>query len=313
MENTKLSLPQWFFIIEEVCTGQLSSRKIAEKGALNYRTVLYARHKINHLMAYLNDGKLEGKVEADELIRGSITDDDLRLGERVAEFNKKEKEMKEADPNYKIQAYGNKRLILNILQRKGRAIVKLMGASKRDITTANIRKILENHVSDDVKLYLDRHATHLALRKITKDVRYITHTERIPVLDANGQPLLDNKGKPKMDTKKRFVDDNGHHTNGVENSNKQVTRFLRTFIKHSYKYAQLYYNEYVFHYWCKDMLFLEKMREILWNCQADYITVKELQNRPNEFPEHQWKPRKKSEGKKHSRKKKDHPVNFKFS
>ena len=59
------------------------------------------------------------------------------------------------------------------------------------------------------------------------------------------------------------------------------------------------------------MEFLEKVRQVLWNTCAGYITLRELQAMENQFPEHNWRePRRRT--KRHTRKKVVKPIDFKF-
>jgi hypothetical protein len=312
MENTKLPLPMWFAIIEEFASKQ-NALEISKKLNVNYRTVWLICHKLRNAFGFLNDVKIDGEVEADEIIYGSKRDQDLIMSYRISSFNKAEAKKEMEDESYKAKAYGNQRVLLNVVGRNGQQVLKLIGASKADMTTENLKRTLIAHVPVDAKLFMDSHPTHLGLKEIFEELKFVTHTLKIPILDENGVHLLTANNKKRYKYRKSFKEKDGTHTNSVESSNSRLNRFLGNFIKHSFKYAQLYYHEYVFHSFCSEMNFLEKMRQILWNSQSSYITLRELTARENEYPEHTWKKNRKKFGGGHSRKKKETNVNFKFS
>ena len=313
MENTNLPLPDWFSIMEEFCIG-LNAHRISKKLDINYRTVWFICHKLRNNMNFLKDMILDGEVEADEFIFNSKREENMIMSYRITAWNKKEKKKEQEIEGYKAKPYGNQRVMMNIKQRGGKNIVKLMGPSKKDITTKNFERILKENVSKDAILYIDTHPTHKWIDKeYFKDVKYITHTSNVAVLDDKGEIVLNKNGKPKTKKKKGFKDEFGNHTNSVENSNSHLNSHLKHYRKHSYKYFELYLAEYNFHCWCNEMSFLEKIRELLWNMKASHITNRELLALPNEYPEHKWKERKEYKYSGHSRKKKVKPVNFQFS
>lgn len=313
-QNTKLPLPDWFIIIEEFCTGGLNANKISKKHDMNYRTVWACCHKLRNAMKFLNDGFLNGTVEADEFIFGSKREDNLRMSERMTHHNAKQKRLAEEDENHVIKPYGNQRVILNAITRGGRKIVKLIGVSKKDITTENLRRILKEHIPKNATLYLDSHPTHLKLTDIVEgEINFLTHTIKEPVLDENGEPVLNKNGKPKMKCRKNFKNKEGHDTNSVENSNTHLNAFLKRYRKHSYKYAQLYYDEHVFQDFHRETCFLEKIREILWNSSNTKITFEDLLKTKNPYPERVWKVKRIRYGLSHCRKKKRRVVEFVFS
>lgn len=316
MENTKLSLPKWFALIEEFCEEK-NARKISRKLRINYRTAWLACKKLTAVVSFLNQAKLDGIVEFDETISGSARDQSLARAKRISNHNKKEKEKeqiaKENGKVYEPRAYGHQRAMLNIISRNGGQIVKRLGASKRDITTDKIKDILVEHVCKNATVYMDSHPTHVGFEKLFKKIKKVTHTLRIPLLDEEGNPLFTKNGNQRYKYQKCYKDKDGIHTNGVEASNARLKLFLRKFVKHSFKYSQLFYDEYVFHRFCNKMEVLEKIRQVLWNSQSAYITLRELMAMDNEYPEKRWKKPKKRVGKSHSRKKKEKPVNFVFS
>jgi len=313
MQNTNLPLPDWFAIMEEFSIG-LNANRISKKLDINYRTVWSVCHKLRNNMNFLKDMILDGEVEADEFIFNSKRGENLIMSYRMTAHKKNEKRKEQEIEGYVAKPYGNQRVMMNIKQRGGKNIVKLMGTSKKDITTKNFERILHENISKNAILYIDTHPTHKHIDKeYFKDVIYITHTSRIPILDDNGEVVLKANGKPKIKCKKGFIDEFGNHTNSVENSNSHLNAHLKHYRKHSYKYLELYLAEYNFHCWCMEMTFLEKLRELLWNSKASYITNRELLAIPNEYPEHKWKERKEYKYSGHSRKKKLKPVNFCFS
>ena len=313
MEHTNLPLPDWFEIMIEQFSG-LNANRIAKKLDINYRTVWSICHKLRNNMNFLTDMILDGEVEADEFIFNSKRDQDLIMSYRISGHNRKEKKKEEEIENYVAKPYGNQRIFVNIKQRGGMNIVKLMGASKKDMTTENFEKILKANIAPNSTLFIDTHPTHKGIDKeYFNDVKFITHTMKIPVLDENGDQVLTKKGNPKYKYRKNFKDENGVNTNAVENSNSHFNAFLKRFRKHSYKYAELYVSQYVFEQYVREMQFLDRIRLLLWNSKAARITLKELLAMPNEFPEHKWKEKVMPKRRRHSRKKRHKPVNFQFS
>lgn len=305
MEGTKIELPHWFSIMEDFCLG-LNALEISDKHRLNYKTVQGICHKLRHAIQDYNSGVLDGEVEFDEFIFGPDKGQNLRLGWKISTFNSEEKKKEENDPSYTKQNYNNQKVLVTIVQRNGKAIVKPIGASKEAITSENIRKVIQKHISSGAALFMDSHPTHLTFETdgTFAEVYLITHTEKTLIFNEDGTPSLNEKGKQKKRVRKVFKNKKGIHTNNVEGLNARLNRFLKRYKKHSYKYAQLYYNQFVFLYNCKrDGLDLLGKINVLLKDLEKPITMKELQNRDNPYPEkiHVENPKKFSG--EHSRKK----------
>ena len=310
-ENSNIPLPQWFTIILDFC-GRRNAHQIMKDRELNYRTIWLAMKKLCNALSPLNERKLTGVVQMDEVFVSPKKQDDLRLGWRISQYNKEMKKLEEEaklrGEKFKKIPFGHEKVFNVAIDDNGVIIVKVLGSSKNAITKANLLKFIKQYIEDGSRINIDEHPVHKSLPAEELNIKYVEHNIKKEVLDDNGNVILNNKGKPKIKYIKNFISEEGIHTNAGENVNGLLKEFFRQYRGVSWKYLNLFINEFVFHRQTCYMTQMEKVKT-LFKMMEQNITLPELMARESEFGRDITIERK-TNTKSHSRKKKVHSVEF---
>lgn len=310
-ENSNIPLPMWFTIILDFC-GRRNAHQIMKERELNYRTIWLAMKKICDSLAPLNERKLVGTVQMDEVFVGPKKFDDLRLGWRIAQYNKQMKlaaqEAKERGEKFEMIPFGHEKVFMVAIDEIGTVIVRIMGSSKKYITKNSILKFIDTCIEKGSRIHMDEHPVHKSLPAEELNIKYVEHNGKKELKDEDGNPILNEKGKPKTRHLKNFITKDGIHTNAGENVNGLLKEFMRQYRGVSWKYLELFVNEFVFHRQTCNMTQMEKVK-VLLSMMEKNITLEKLMEMKSEFSRDITSERKKK-SMSHSRKKKHNPVEF---
>jgi transposase-like protein len=297
-QDTGTSLEIWFEVIEAFCEGASNPHKVAERLNVPYKGIALIWSKLRKVVKEVNSGVLTGKVQIDELIAGPNPQQDMMLTFALKTHKKEQKKLQEKyeeeNPNskekFKPTPYGHQKLILNMIDSTGKAISIKTGLSKADLTAAKIRPILNRHVAPDAAIILDDHPIHKKLKKEMKnDIVLIKHGDKIPMLDKDGNEMLDKNGNPRKRKVKTFVDEEGNHTNTLENMNKHLNSFLRRYVHVSQKFTQDYLDEFSFLYNNHKKPFFGKFLLLFDLCLNKTVSEKDIRETFDDDPRREEK------------------------
>lgn len=290
--KSKVPLNKWFMAIYlfTVSKRGISSIQLGKFLGVKQHTAWFMLHRLREAMKSENEIILNGIVEVDETYVGPKINRDKRLQAAKLEHEKqqisnkkytrrqrlkleghrkrgrKKGETKEVLENRKknsvitkqprgdYSSYENYIIALGMMERQGKIVVKLLGKSRRDINSAKVYPLLENHISEHATIVTDQ----LNLYDNTKHM----FKEHLTVNHDIG-----------------FVVD-GVSTNGIENVWKHFKKTIEaTYFHLSYHHFENYLNEYSYRWNRRNESELTMFEDFMPLVSTTKVTYKELKNK----------------------------------
>jgi len=209
-EDSPLGLDKWLPAVWLICNCKngISSYELSRDLAITQKSTWFMLHRIRVAMTTGTFRKLSGDVEADETF----------VGGKLNSMNKKTRTRKLAKGQLKGGGTVGKAIVMGLLERHGKARVKVVPRTKRSHL---VREVFDN-VEKGSNLYTDSLRSYSGLYEYAHEV--IDHTEA-------------------------YVRDKVVHTNGLENFWSLFKRALKgTYVSVEPYHLQAYADEQCFRF-----------------------------------------------------------------
>jgi transposase-like protein len=249
-EKTRTPLKKWFMIIYHFTQFyQIPSTQLAREVGLPQPTVYKILQKLRIALKEMNDDVLlSGEVEMDAAYNSIKIDKNSRVRKNWNNFKKKYEEMKKGPDGIlgsigksgrrtedtevvrraalkqfnKTEVYGKSHaIIFGMQERKGRLILRKIGASSECISARRVLSTAIQHISRDANIYVDDHACYNAIKLLFDKPFTINHSE------------------------KKYVDGD-IHTNSIESVFNTLKPMLKRHRRISFKHLDKYLLQFTF-------------------------------------------------------------------
>lgn len=151
-EDSHIALSKWFMAIQLMCSSKkgMSAHQLHRTLGITYKSAWFMGHRIRHAMKQSPfSGKLGGIIEADETYIGGKA-----RGQGVG------------------RGTANKAMVFSLVQRGGH----VRSFTVPNVTAANLKPILRQHVSSDARVMTDEWAGYRGLKNEFADHQTVNHS-----------------------------------------------------------------------------------------------------------------------------------------
>lgn len=151
-EDSHIALSKWFMAIQLMCSSKkgMSAHQLHRTLGITYKSAWFMGHRIRHAMKQSPfGGKLGGIIEADETYIGGKSH-----GRGVG------------------RGTANKAMVFSLVQRGG----NVRSFTVPNVTAANLKPILRQHVSSDARVMTDEWAGYRGLKNEFADHQTVNHS-----------------------------------------------------------------------------------------------------------------------------------------
>lgn len=152
-EDSHIALSKWFMAIQLMCSSKkgISAHQLHRTLGITYKSAWFMAHRIRHAMKQSPfSGKLGGVVEADETYIGGKA-----RGQGVG------------------RGTANKAMVFSLVQRGG----NVRSFTVPNVTAANLKPILRQHVSSDARVMTDEWAGYKGIKGEFADHQTVNHSK----------------------------------------------------------------------------------------------------------------------------------------
>lgn len=245
-EDSHISLDKWLCAMWMIANDKngISSYEVHRALAVTQKTAWFMMHRIRLAM---QSGSLEKKL------CGTVEADETFVGGRTKLMNNKSKMRKIAKGMMPTDGTVGKAIVMGLLERHGKARVKVVTGRKRH----HVVKEIEKHVEPGSNLYTDSLQSYSGLTQYVHEV--IDHTEA-------------------------YVRDKVIHTNGLENFWSLFKRALKgTYVRVEPYHLQAYADEQCFRFNNRKVADVDRFVAVAEQIAGKRITYKELIGREVEI------------------------------